>query len=128
MKKQLNSQSSSHYKFNFVHFCLGQYRLGTTFWVGLIFGTLFWFILLILTALTVGGLNNAEEMQRGGLAILIVAVIMYLWGFVFSYASLKSAFATSIRTLHVATTLAICIYILSMLGGLFFFIHTMFII
>ncbi len=84
------------------------------FWGYLLCGSIFWLLVFYGTGMAFSA----------GLCLLIVAVILYLWGFVFSVLSFRAAWRLKTQPLaRYAYLFALVIYLITLFSGLFVFIH-----
>lgn len=93
------------------------------FWGYLLCGSIFWLLVFYGTgmAFSYGPDTNYDA---AGLCLLIVAVILYLWGFVFSVLSFRAAWRLKTQPLaRYAYLFALVIYLITLFSGLFVFIH-----
>lgn len=102
---------------------LGKRSPAKLFWGYLVCGSLFWLVVFF-------GVGMAftyrvdPNFETAGLALLICAVILYLWGFVFSVLSFMAALRIKgkpfIKTLYIVGIIAFMIVLFS---GLLLFVH-----
>lgn len=124
MSAELSTKNASD-QFNFFGTCLGYGKPAVTFWGFLVLGTLVWLMIFGIAGFAMSGAETAEAMQKAGVTLIAIAALTYLWAFVFSYASIRCALRSPIKSLKI-TMIGGTLCCIAALYGLFtFFIHTM---
>lgn len=117
------SQSVQSKKIGFFEYCLGEGSLMKTFWGFLLLGSFFWMILFVLIANLFDGDKGSVSMDIGGIFLLVVLAIWFLWSFVFSFASIRAAFKQPNKMITFWVLLAVILYFTFLLFAAAFFIH-----
>jgi len=94
-----------------------------TFWGYLLLGSFFWMILFGLVANLFEGDKGSMAMDIGGIVLLVVSAIWFLWSFVFSFASIRAAFKQPNKMVTFWVLVAVIIYFTFLLFAAAFFIH-----
>lgn len=124
MSAELSRKNTSD-KFDFFGTCLGYGKPAVTFWGYLILGTAVWLMIFGIAGFAMSGAETAEAMQRAGITLIAIAALTYLWAFVFSFASIRCALRSPIKSLKITVIGATVAYLAAMYGLFSFFIHTM---
>lgn len=124
MSAELRDNNTSD-KFNFFGTCLGYGKPAATFWGFLVLGTALWLMIFSIAGCAMSGAETAEAMQKAGITLIAIAALTYLWGFVFSFASIRCALRSPIKSLKITMIAGTAVYLATMFGLFTFFIHTM---
>ena len=96
---------------------------GKLFWGYLVCGSLFWALMFYGVGMAFTYREN-PNFDAAGLALLICAVILYLWGFVFSVLSFMAAMRLKGKSLLKAIYIfGVIAYLIVLFSGLLVFVH-----
>ena len=97
--------------------------VGKLFWGYLVCGSLFWALVFYGVGMAFTYREN-PNFDAAGLALLICAVILYLWGFVFSVLSFMAAMRLKGKPLLKAIYIfGVIAYLIVLFSGLLVFVH-----
>ncbi len=97
--------------------------MGKLFWGYLVCGSLFWALMFFSIGMAFTYREN-PNFDAAGLALLICAVILYLWGFVFSVLSFMAAMRLKGKPLLKAIYIfGVIAYLIVLFSGLLVFVH-----
>ena len=101
----------------------GNRSVGKLFWGYLVCGSLFWALMFYGVGMAFTYREN-PNFDAAGLALLICAVILYLWGFVFSVLSFMAAMRLKGKSLLKAIYIfGVIAYLIVLFSGLLVFVH-----
>lgn len=101
----------------------GNRSVGKLFWGYLVCGSLFWALMFYGVGMAFTYREN-PNFDAAGLALLICAVILYLWGFVFSVLSFMAAMRLKGKPLLKAIYIfGVIAYLIVLFSGLLVFVH-----
>lgn len=101
----------------------GNRSVGKLFWGYLVCGSLFWALVFYGVGMAFTYREN-PNFDAAGLALLICAVILYLWGFVFSVLSFMAAMRLKGKPLLKAIYIfGVIAYLIVLFSGLLVFVH-----
>ncbi len=101
----------------------GNRSVGKLFWGYLVCGSLFWALVFYGVGMAFTYREN-PNFDAAGLALLICAVILYLWGFVFSVLSFMAAMRLKGKSLLKAIYIfGVIAYLIVLFSGLLVFVH-----
>ncbi len=101
----------------------GNRSVGKLFWGYLVCGSLFWALMFYGVGMAFTYREN-PNFDAAGLALLICAVILYLWGFVFSVLSFMAAMRLKRKPLLKAIYIfGVIAYLIVLFSGLLVFVH-----
>ena len=101
----------------------GNRSVGKLFWGYLVCGSLFWALMFYGVGMAFTYREN-PNFDAAGLALLVCAVILYLWGFVFSVLSFMAAMRLKGQPLLKAIYIfGVIAYLIVLFSGLLVFVH-----
>lgn len=101
----------------------GNCSVGKLFWGYLVCGSLFWALMFYGVGMAFTYREN-PNFDAAGLALLVCAVILYLWGFVFSVLSFMAAMRLKGQPLLKAIYIfGVIAYLIVLFSGLLVFVH-----
>lgn len=101
----------------------GNRSVGKLFWGYLVCGSLFWALMFYGVGMALTYREN-PNFDAAGLALLICAVALYLWGFVFSVLSFMAAMRLKRKPLLKAIYIfGVIAYLIVLFSGLLVFVH-----